>query len=78
MEEPIIGAVSTTSLALIREAIPRLLPLSVAEAIPNSGNLIPLTAAARDLRIGIPALPQPGPRRVAPHYPDIRRVTVSG
>ncbi|MHC8403033.1 hypothetical protein ACYZTX_27255 [Pseudomonas sp. MDT1-17] len=61
MEDLIIEAVSTTSLALIRDAIPRLLPLSVAEAIPNSGNLIPLTAAARDLRIGIPALPQPGP-----------------
>ena len=61
MEDLIIGAVSTTSLAPIRDAIPRLLPLSVVEAIPNSGGLIPLTATARDLRIRIPALPQPGP-----------------
>ncbi|WP_095127191.1 hypothetical protein [Pseudomonas sp. Irchel s3h14] len=61
MEDLIIEAVSTTSLAQIRDAIPRLLPLSVVEAIPNSGGLIPLTATARDLRIRIPALPQPGP-----------------
>lgn len=61
MEDLIIEAVSTTSLALIRDAIPRLLPLRVVEAIPDSGGLIPLTATARDLRIGIPALPQPGP-----------------
>ncbi|WP_223431262.1 hypothetical protein [Pseudomonas sp. GL-B-26] len=61
MEDPVIEAVSTTSLTLIRDAIPRLLPLRVVEAIPNSGGLIPLAATARDLRIGIPALPQPGP-----------------
>lgn len=66
MEDPIIEAVSITSLALIHDAIPRLLPLSVVEAIPNSGGLIPLTATARDLRIGIPALPQPGPARSRP------------
>jgi hypothetical protein len=60
MEDSIIEAVSTSP-ALNPDPIPRLRPLIVPEAIPNSGGLIPLTAAARDLRIRIPALPQPGP-----------------
>ncbi|MDN8688419.1 hypothetical protein Q0L85_13745, partial [Staphylococcus aureus] len=53
--------VRTSSLFLIRNAQPRLQPLIVVDAIPNAAGLIPLSAAANDLRIRIPIPPQPGP-----------------
>ncbi|MEB0048034.1 MULTISPECIES: hypothetical protein [unclassified Pseudomonas] len=61
MSDTIFGSLLTSSPFLIDNAIPRLRPLRVVEAIPDAGGLTPLTAAARDLRILIPALPQPGP-----------------
>ena len=61
METSETDLVRTSSQFLIRNALPRLQPLIVVDAIPNSGGLVPLTAAANDLRIRIPQLPQPGP-----------------
>ncbi len=61
METTITDLVRTSSLFLIRNAIARLAPLIVVDAIPNAGGLVPLSTAARDLRVRIPAPPQPGP-----------------
>ncbi|WP_460147276.1 hypothetical protein [Pseudomonas sp. H2_H03] len=61
METAIADFVRTSSAFLIRHAISRLPPLIVVDAIANADGLVPLSVAAKDLRIRIPALPQPGP-----------------
>ncbi|MGR2710572.1 hypothetical protein B7453_04810 [Pseudomonas sp. IB20] len=61
MDNLVTEQVRTGSLFLIRNAILRLPPLIVVDAIPNTDGLIPLRAAASDLKVQIPALPQPGP-----------------
>lgn len=61
MDASINDLVRASSLFLIRNAIPRLPPLIVVDAIPDTDGLVPLTAAAGDLRIRIPPQPQPGP-----------------
>lgn len=61
MDNLVTEQVRTGSLFLIRNAILNLPPLIVVDAIPNTDGLIPLRAAASDLKVRIPALPQPGP-----------------
>lgn len=60
MDNLVSEQVRAGSLFLIRNAIPRLPPLSVVDAIPNTDGLIPLRAAASDVKVLIPPLPQPG------------------
>ncbi|MBT0626820.1 hypothetical protein KIH32_23180 [Pseudomonas fluorescens] len=66
METLVSELVSTSSQFLIRNAIPALPPLIVVDALPGTGGMVPLTTAERDLRIRIPALPQPGPAGAQP------------